>query len=196
MTQYTDILDFIQAMRDEDHQDYLKLCELKHNHSYQIYARNAYVGMLAEENGFLISRYKMSPEPFLFVETHWDIDDNGLLGTSKPLKIIEKFPFNTCNLDMYAQNERNSQLLDYLDNLEEANPVIEGYNTLKNRRETAIRYVEKQKRLRELKAELDAQGITIDECNREQRKRREELRKQDEKAQEKQAKTKQVQGDI
>lgn len=187
--------EFIVSMRES--KSYITLCELKHNHSYQIYARNAYVGIwLAEENGFLISRYKMSPEPFLFVETHWDIDDNGLLGTSKPLKLIEECPFDTSHLDIYAQNERNSQLLEYLDNLEETNPVIEGYNSIKNRRVTAIRYVEKQKQLREFKAELDAQGITIDEYNREQRKRREELHKQDEKVQEKQAKTKQAQGDI
>lgn len=169
---YTTICEFRHAMQDNE--DYLKLSELKDNHSYQLFARNAYAGVWsAEQQGFWISRYKMHPEPFLFLETHWDIDDDYLKGTAKLLKLIEACPFDFRHIDEFANNEHNRQLLNYLDKLEESNPVIAGHNTVQQRRDTAIRYVEKQKMLRAFKAELDAQGISIDEYYRQQRAQRE-----------------------
>lgn len=42
---------------------------LQQGMAYAIWARNAYVGIwMPEEKGFLISRYKLSANPFLFIE--------------------------------------------------------------------------------------------------------------------------------
>jgi hypothetical protein len=54
--------------------DYLRIEDLKDNHSYKIYARNAYVGIYVEsEKAFIISRYKVGPNPRIHHEYHWDV---------------------------------------------------------------------------------------------------------------------------
>lgn len=87
------------------------------------------------ENGFLISRYKTGSEPFLFYEYHWDWDD--VAGTVKPLEEIEKCPFDDISVD-----KNNLILLNYLDKLEEENPILHGYNSLSNRKKGAIKFSE------------------------------------------------------
>ncbi len=122
--------------------DYLKIDELVNGHAYKIYARNAFVGIwLAEELGFIISRYKVGDYPDPFVEYHWDTNDevNFPYGTAKPLALIEPAPFTIKNAHELSEAEKN-KLVDYLNRLERENPIIEGYNTWENRRNAAIRY--------------------------------------------------------
>ena len=115
-------------------EDYIKISELKDGYSYKIFARNAFVGIWIEkENGFLISRYKTTPKPYFFYEYHWDYDD--VIGTVKPLAEIEK-----CSYSTIFDDKNNKQLLNYLDRLEENNPILPGYNTLKIRKEGAIKF--------------------------------------------------------
>lgn len=51
--------------------DYLGIEQMQPCMAYAIWARNAYVGVwLPDVQGLLIARYKLHPEPFLFVEYH------------------------------------------------------------------------------------------------------------------------------
>ena len=133
-------LKFISAMQRSE--NYLKISELKDKHSYKIYARNAYVGIwIDDDKSFLISRYKIGPTPYLFREYHWDIGEP--LGTVKPIQIIEKCPFE---IKKNYDKKEEEELLQYLDNLEECNPIIDGYNSLQERKLAAIKF---KKRLAE-----------------------------------------------
>jgi hypothetical protein len=128
---------------------YIKMELLQDGYSYKIWARNAYVGIwIKEENCFLVSRYKVGENPCLDKEYHWDycvepeLDwgegrEKGLYGTAKPLKLIGKSPFEL--KDTYQENEKK-QILKYLDDLEENNPVIKGYNSLQERKSAAIKF--------------------------------------------------------
>lgn len=52
--------------------DYLGIAHMQERTAYEIWARNAHGDIwLPEAQGFLISRYKMRPKPFLLVEHHW-----------------------------------------------------------------------------------------------------------------------------
>jgi hypothetical protein len=128
---------------------YIKMELLQDGYSYKIWARNAYVGIwIKEENCFLISRYKVGKNPRLDREHHWDycvdpeVDwgegrEKGLYGTAKPLKLIENSPFELKK--SYQENEKK-QILKYLDDLEENNPVIKDYNSLQERKSAAIKF--------------------------------------------------------
>lgn len=124
----------------EESKSYIKMNDLRNGFCYKIWARNAYVGVWnAEIKSFMISRYKSSRNPRLFYESHWDIiSDNCLyFGTVKPIEIIEEFPFEL--KENYSKPEE-IRILDYLDDLEQAHPIIQGVDTLKNRRQSAINY--------------------------------------------------------
>ena len=115
---------------------YLNMDKLKNGYAYKICARNAYVGIWIEkEKAFMISRYKVGDTPYLFNEYHWDTHDeeNFPFGTVKPIELIEK-----CSLDL--KNEDEQKIIKYLNKLEEDNPIVEGFNSLKERRESAIKF--------------------------------------------------------
>jgi hypothetical protein len=127
-------IEFILEMQES--KDYLKISDLKDGHSYKIYARNAYVGIwISTEKSFLISRYKVGPNPYLFHEYHWDTGEP--FGTAKPIKLIEKCPFVI--KEDYNRKEEE-ELLKYLDNLEELNPIIDCHNSLQERRMAATNF--------------------------------------------------------
>jgi hypothetical protein len=123
----------------EDIENYIKMNDLKNNHSYQIYARNACVGIWVEtRKAFLIARYKMGPNPFLFFETHWDYDNGLGYGTVKPVKQIELCPFEiTENPD--TGTNKAQEILEYLYKLEIDNP-LSGRDSVQKRRASAIRW--------------------------------------------------------
>lgn len=120
----------------EKSSSYIKMGDLKNSHSYKIWARNAYVGIwVKSEKGFMISRYKVGKNPYLFVEYHWD---TGIpYGTVKPLELIEKCPLE---LKENLEGSEKQEMLKYLDNLEEKNPPINGVNTVLDRKIGAIRF--------------------------------------------------------
>jgi len=126
----------IHKITESKNAPYLNINELKNGYSYKICARNAYVGIWVEtEKAFMISRYKVGANSYLFNEYHWDTYDEESfpLGTVKPLKLIEK-----CSLDLKHEDEQ--EIIKYLDKLEEDNPIIEGFNSLNDRRESAIKF--------------------------------------------------------
>ncbi len=100
--------------------------------TYSICARNAYVGVwLPAHKGFLISRYKLSATPYLFVEYHWDTGER--YGTAKPLRAIESCPFPIVDMD-YRTSEGGGALCAWLDALETAHPPIPGWESIAERR--------------------------------------------------------------
>ena len=134
--------------------DYLKMEHLKDKHCYKIFARNAYVGVWKEQQkSFMISRYKVGGTPYIFDEYHWDTNDeeNFPFGTVKPLELIEQFPFEL--KENYNDTEEQI-ILNYLDELEEKNPVITGINSLQHRKQSAIRYERKLRAKSRLAARL------------------------------------------
>jgi hypothetical protein len=117
-------------------EEFIKMNLLKDGYAYQIFSNNAYVGIWCSvENSFLISRYKVGAKPYVFYEAHWD-DRSGIFpGTVKPLKEIEKAPpFEISN------DGSNEEILSYLDDLEVTNPIVEGCNTLENRKNSAMAF--------------------------------------------------------
>ena len=121
---------FIKKMQTKT--SYIRMKDLKDGYSYKIYARNAYVGVWKEaDKGFIISRYKTTLEPSIFIEYHWDIDE--FYGTVKPIELIEKCPFDF----------NDKEILDYLDSLEEKNPIIDGLNTLQKRKENIMKFIKR-----------------------------------------------------
>ena len=131
-------MDFRTFQQYANPDTYLTMPELTDGHCYQIWARNAYVGVWqADEQGFLISRYKVGPNPYLFTEFHWDIGT--ALGTAKPLAPIGPFPFALKDEREYTAEEAR-EVLTYLDALEQANPMIPGWDSLAERRDAAIRF--------------------------------------------------------
>lgn len=132
-----EFLAFLSKMRDST--DYLGIEVLQDQYSYKICARNAYVGVwVKSENAFLISRYKVGPNPCLFLEYHWDIGTP--LGTVKPIALIEKCPFT---IKEAYDDSGEEEILNYLDWLEENNPIIRGYNSLRHRKLSAINFQQK-----------------------------------------------------
>lgn len=126
--------ELINRMRSST--DYLAIGDLKDQYSYKIFARNAYVGVwLKSKNAFLISRYKVGPNPYLFFEYHWDIGEP--FGTVKPIELIGKFPFEIKEDNNDSEAE---EILKYLDKLEEDNPIIKGVNSLKQRKMAAMNF--------------------------------------------------------
>lgn len=120
----------------EDFNQYIKISDLKNGYAYKICSRNAYVGIWsADKSAFIVSRYGFSDKPYVCEEYHCDIllsneilEDNSIniMGTAKPLHLIEKAPF---------ENFDNELLItSYLDNLEMDNPIIDGYNSVLDRR--------------------------------------------------------------
>jgi len=129
-------LTFITKM--QDCKNYVKMEDLKDKYCYKIYARNAYVGIWVErKKSFMISRYKVGPNSYLFEEYHWDTGPP--LGTVKPLMLIEKCPFQIKDTTDYNEVDKKT-LLNYLDRLEESNPIVKGFNSLKNRRSSAVNF--------------------------------------------------------
>jgi len=75
---------------------YLKMEDLEAGYLYDIHARNAFMGIWVPQNkSFLISRFKFHNN-FIFEEYH--VDYGGMFPTAKPLKKIEKAPFNVDKL--------------------------------------------------------------------------------------------------
>lgn len=129
-----EFLQFVIKMREST--DYLGIGDLKDQYSYKIYARNAYVGVwVKSESAFLISRYKVGSNPYLFLELHWDTGEP--FGSVKPLELIEKYPFE---IKGHYDDCETEEILKYLDNLEENNPIIDGINSLQKRRLSAINF--------------------------------------------------------
>lgn len=137
-------------------EDYLAVAELKDRHSYKILGRNAYAGIwLAEENSFIIARYKVGPNPYIHYESHWDFQDleTGIWGTAKPVTLIGPIPDG---IHQYLTNgafgvrdlssEQEQRLLAYLEKLEEDNPIEEGKNTLQGRKQSAIAFLNRLRR--------------------------------------------------
>ncbi|NOQ63987.1 MAG: hypothetical protein GQ582_05695 [Methyloprofundus sp.] len=123
-----------------DSKDYLKIEELKNTYAYKICARNAYVGIwIAKDQSFIISRYKVGNHPYLFNEYHWDIDTEGhfFTGTVKPLELVEPCPFE---LKSEVSSTDEQVIIDYLNQLEEKHPIVEGFNSLQHRKESAITF--------------------------------------------------------
>lgn len=117
----------------EDSSNYLPIDQMQPGMAYAIWARNAYVGIwLPTAQGFIISRYKYSSSPFLFIEYHWDTSDS--LGTAKPLRSLESCPlFNLEKIE--ARDKKTCAVLcEWLDDLEIRYPPIPGYNTVDERR--------------------------------------------------------------
>lgn len=113
---------------------YLSVEHMQEGMAYAIWARNAYVGVwLPEEQGFLISRYKLHPVPYLFVECHWDIGEP--IGTAKPLR-----PLEICPLPLRAESAsrdevKKAALCAWLDALETQYPPCPGWDSVNERRQ-------------------------------------------------------------
>lgn len=105
-------------MRDNDNPfedclqmtNYIKAEDLKDGYLYRIDARRAEYGIWIKKRGtFLISRVKFGCV-FLFEERHYDLDD--FSGTAKPIKELEKAPFQIERLNNVRRNDK--EVLEYL----------------------------------------------------------------------------------
>lgn len=123
----------------QDSTDYLGIAHMQPSMAYAIWARNAYVGIwLPNTQGFLISRYKMYPLPYLFVEYHWDTGEP--YGTAKPLRPLEICPLLLPPESMYREEGMNAPLCAWLDALEERYPPVPGWHSVSSRRQSAARW--------------------------------------------------------
>ncbi|MFA5731810.1 MAG: hypothetical protein WCY91_07945 [Acidithiobacillus sp.] len=130
-------LNWLLSMQDST--DYLHIDSLIPNMAYAIWARNAYVGIwIPGENGFLVSRYKIHSEPSLFVEYHWDIGEP--LGTAKPLCPLGKSPLTIPSSSSYDDADLSSELCAWLDALEMHNPPLTGWDSVSERRRSAVSF--------------------------------------------------------
>jgi hypothetical protein len=110
--------------------DYIRIPDLKEGFSYLIFGENSNVGIwLPANKSFLISRFKAGNN-YLFEEFHCDIGIPH--GTSKPLKEIERSPFDIDTLKSYDNfykvedlNKSSLEILDYLNRLSSENPLKE-----------------------------------------------------------------------
>ena len=110
--------DFKEYMSDSE-KPYIKMEDLKDGYLYRIHARNGMYGIYKEDSKeFHLSRIKFG-DNFLFPEYHYDIGEvNEKLkryGTVKPLKEIEKAPFD---LHKRERGCDDSDILDYLNDFE------------------------------------------------------------------------------
>lgn len=128
--------------------DYIGIEDMQTGMAYAIWARNAYVGIwLPHSRGFLISRYKLSPTPYLFVEHHWDIGEPH--GTAKPLRQLGICPLPAeLGTDDHNHLQRIA-LCQWLDNLETQHPPIPGWDSVGERRESAAGWANRMDRRRE-----------------------------------------------
>lgn len=125
-------LDWYLGMRDST--DYLGIEQMQTGMAYSIWARNAYTGIwLPDRQGFLITRYKIHPKPYLFVEFHWDTGEP--YGTAKPLRPLEICPLPLPPISAYHDDEQNSPLCAWLDALEHSHPPLPGWDSLAERRQ-------------------------------------------------------------
>lgn len=129
--------------------DYLGIEHMQEKTAYAIWARNAYVGIwLPEPQGFLISRYKMHPTPFLFVEYHWDTGEP--FGTAKPLHPLEICPLPPLPESAYLDEGQNALLCAWLDALEERHPPLSGWDSVRERRQSFARWMQRQEEQRRM----------------------------------------------
>jgi len=94
--------------------EYLEVDQLRSGYLYRISARNSRCGIWnSKSGGFIISRFKFGFN-YLFEEIHWDLDK--WHGTVKPLKLLEKAPFNPAiyNYLWRAGLPVRSEILRYL----------------------------------------------------------------------------------
>ncbi|WP_034641160.1 hypothetical protein [Chitinilyticum aquatile] len=125
-------------LRMKQSTNYLGIDQMQAGMAYAIWARNAYVGLwLPEERGFLISRYKMYPTPYLFVEYHWETGEP--FGTVKPLRPLEICPIPLVPTSAYHEERDNAQLCGWLDALEERHPPLSGWDSISERRQSIAR---------------------------------------------------------
>ncbi len=114
--------------------DYLGIEQMQAGMAYSIWARQAFTGIwLPERQGFLITRYKIHPLPYLFVEFHWDTGEP--FGTAKPLRPLEICPLPLPPWSAYSDEEQNAPLFAWLDALEQRHPPLPGWDCLGERRE-------------------------------------------------------------
>lgn len=143
----TSCLDWFLRMQTSA--DYLGIEHMQERTAYAIWARNAYVGIwLTEVQGFLISRYKMHPTPFLFVEYHWDSGEP--FGTVKPLRPLEICPLPLPPKSACLDEGQNVLLCAWLDALEERHPPLSGWDSVGERRQGSARWVQRQEEQRRL----------------------------------------------
>ena len=101
----------------EEIKNYIPIKDLKDGYIYNIKARNANYGVWIEEkSAFMISRWKFNAN-YLFLEIHWDADE--LVGTVKPIEILEKFKFQLKKISEYGIDEEK-EILAYLDSLDDS----------------------------------------------------------------------------
>ena len=150
-------LDWLLRMRTST--EYLGIEPMQENMAYSIYARNAYVGIwLPEVQGFLISRYKMNPVPFLCVEYHWDTGEP--YGTAKPLRPLEVCPLPILPEAAYNDRQQNALLCAWLDALEEREPPILGWDSVGERRQAATSWTQRQEAQRKWLEQHPEKAIT------------------------------------
>lgn len=127
--------------------DYLGIAKMQAGMAYAIWARNAYVGIwLPDEQGFLLTRYKLAQAPVLFVEYHWDTGEP--FGTAKPLRLLEKCPFPALPDISYLDQIQNAALCVWLDDLETRHPPVPGWDSVGERRQSMAAWKHRQDRQR------------------------------------------------
>jgi len=96
----------------EEHEviEYLKIDKLKPGYLYEIEARTAGHGIwIPQRESFLISRIKCN-DNFLFEENHWDCES---FGTARPIKEIEKSPFNANDINVVRTEKNGRRYMGY-----------------------------------------------------------------------------------
>ena len=104
---------------------YLEMNQLKAGYLYEIKARNASYGIwLPQRKSFVISRVKFG-DNFLFEENHYDSE---AFATAKPIKEIEKSPFDADDIDITELKGRHGDYMGYPNEDE----ILEYLNKFKN----------------------------------------------------------------
>lgn len=137
--------------------DYLGIEQMQPGMAYSIWARNAYVGIwLPDDRGFLISRYKFSPPPYLFVEYHWDKGEP--FGTAKPLRLLEMCPLSMPPETEYLDGQQSAAMCSWLDDLESRYPPIPGWDSVGERRQAVAAWERKRAKQTEQSAQRAIQS--------------------------------------
>ncbi|HBM14765.1 MAG TPA: hypothetical protein DD381_00215 [Lentisphaeria bacterium] len=101
----------------------IRIDDLKQGYLYLIDARNSHLGIwMSKKNSFLISRFKFG-DNFLFEEDHWDTGEP--YGTVKPIKELEKTPFEADRFLYPYVPDKNRDLLNYLNLMADKYPLDE-----------------------------------------------------------------------